>query len=233
MNCVCLPLRALFVIALAAIPPAVMGQSGRLNDTGQTSCYTGPDCKQTQEDGRYGRDAAQAAGKLPAKKGGGAAGFDFSCVRWNGAVVNAASCTTTLVANTGASATSTPATDWACTRDNVTDLVWSLQSQTASWDAASADGYADAGHNASSRCGYGSGWRLPTRRELLSIVHHGAESPAIDSSYFPFTEEDYYWSSDSYAPNAAYAWYVDFELASSYVAGKTYSFQLRLVRSAN
>jgi hypothetical protein len=66
-------------------------------------------------------------------------------------------------------------------------------------------------------CG-GTGWRLPTRRELLSIVHYGVDSPAIDAGFFPNTTIYRYWSSNLYlltdpifmpAPPAA-AWSIDF-----------------------
>ncbi len=33
-----------------------------------------------------------------------------------------------------------------------------------------------------------SGWRLPTRRELFSIVDYGAYDPPIDLNYFPNTD---------------------------------------------
>ena len=55
-----------------------------------------------------------------------------------------------------------------------------------------------------SRCGIASGWRLPTRRELLSTVHHGTSHPA---STPPNTQNAPYWSSDVQGTNA---WAVDF-----------------------
>ena len=88
-----------------------------------------------------------------------------------------------------------------CVADRVTGLVWSAATlPTQSW--------ADAASSAASTtdCGFTTGWRLPTRRELLSIVHHGAASPAIAAA-FPATQSAPYWSSDSAAANA---WAVDF-----------------------
>jgi hypothetical protein len=133
--------------------------------------------------------AAQAAG-VPAKTGGGAAGFDFTRICWNGAAEGTTTgpntCTGTLVANTTGTASATPATDWACTQDNVTGLVWSLQTQTANWNTASDASYPDIGHNTPSRCDYSTGWRLPTTRELLSIVHHGLSSgPMVEPPTSP------------------------------------------------
>lgn len=216
------------------------GPSGLLNDTGQTQCDNGSNvlgvCNATttgdtstlpRQDGRFGRDAASSV-----KVGGGAAGFDFSKVCFNGAVQGSGTCTGALVANTSATATGTPSTDWACTKDNVTNLIWSLQTQSATWNAASAGTYPDAGHNGASRCGFNTGWRLPTRRELLSIVHRGLVLPhMIDANYFPGTIGDWYWTSDTYAPNPSGAWTVYFGYGNSYAGNKTYTGYVRLVRS--
>jgi hypothetical protein len=222
----------------------VQAQTGRLNDTGQTVCYdgsnapvlctaasTGNASALPHQDGRYGRDAAKTSGALPTKTGGGAAGFDFSCVLWNGSVVNGSNCTAGLVANTTGTASGTPSTDWACTLDNVTGLVWSLQTQTATWDAATGASYPDAGHNSASRCGYSTGWRLPTTRELLSIVHHGLSAgPMVDATYLP-TPGNLYWSRDTYVPNPVYAWIVIFGNGDTDTRSKASANTVRLVRS--
>lgn len=221
-------------LALLAAPGAqAAGPTGRLNDTGQTMCHTGglqAPCTLSnsdavsdypRQDGRFGRDVA---GK--AKTGGGAAGFDFSCVLWNGTVVNSPTCYASLAPNTSAARASNAASDWACTKDNQTNLIWSMQTVGApvapdtiggiSWNdsASTASGSPIASHNASARCGFSSGWRLPTRRELLSIVHHGAINPAIDSNYFPQTRGDrssHYWTSDlAIYANPPAAWLIQF-----------------------
>jgi hypothetical protein len=240
--------RLYFVLgALLAATCAATGahaQTGRLNDTGQTSCYNASDVAvacdaatagnagtRPRQDGRFGRDAAGAA---LAKTGGGAAGFDFSCVLWNGTVINGANCTTGLVANTTGTASGTPATDWACTKDNTTGLVWSLQTQTASWNTATGATYANTGHNTPSRCGYATGWRLPTTRELLGIVHNGLSTYAtamVDVAYFPSTQADWYWTADTYAPNPASAWIVYFSYGGANAYDKTGNGFVRLVRS--
>lgn len=231
------------VLALAAAPAAA--QTAPLNDTGQTQCFdgsnmvacsaanTGDAATHPRQDGRFGRDAQATAGMLT-KVGGGAAGFDFTRICWNGAAegttTGASTCTGALVANTSGTATASPTTDWACTRDNVTGLVWSLQSQTATWNDASAATYPDAGHNSVERCGHAD-WRLPTRRELLSIVHYGQPSgPAIDLGYFPDTASHWYWSSESYSPSTAVAWVVYFAVGLTVAVDRGYSYQIRLVR---
>jgi hypothetical protein len=229
-----------FVIA-GGFSAAQAAPTGYLNDTGQTACYDASnnvaDCATVAADGgaaprqdaRFGRDRAGMA-----KTGGGAAGFDFTKVCWNGDAEGSGTCTGTLVANTGASAGGTASTDWACTKDNHTNLIWSLQTVSGiTWADATAtgDGSPIKAHNDATRCGYNTGWRAPTRRELLSIVHHGASGPAIDGDYFPGTLSDWYWSNDDYAPDPADAWYVSFNNGDTYAGDKTGNGHVRLVRS--
>jgi hypothetical protein len=226
------PFLALAVTALLLTSFArAAGPTGLLNDTGQTQCDDGSSvlaaCTTANagntapmpgQDGRFGRDVAS-----PAKVGGGAAGFDYTKVCMDGTL----NCTG--AANTGA----TPAaSDWACTKDNVTNLVWSLQIQIATWNAATVSTYPDAGHNSASRCGFSTGWRLPTQRELLSIVHRGPTAgPLVDVNYFPATGNGPYWTSDSYARNSLAAWYVDFVFGYTNVTAKTDLGYVRLVRA--
>ena len=107
-----------FALALAAALCAPLAQAqptGRLNDTGQALCYdgatlvactsanTGDGATYPRQDGRFGRDRAGMA-----KVGGGAAGFDFTRLCWSGDAEGSGTCTGTLVANTGASASAMP-----------------------------------------------------------------------------------------------------------------------------
>lgn len=212
----------LLALLLAAnLPAHAAGPTGLLNDTGQSLCDNGANilvaCSASnsndaatypRQDGRFGRDAAQTAGVL-VKIGAGAAGFDYTKVCFNGNPEGSGTCTGTLIANTTATATGTPSTDWACTRDNVTNLIWSLESGLGIWTSYASTAYPSA-MNTANRCGYNTGWRLPTRRELLSIVNNGAANLAIDVAYFPGTFSNRYWSSDLYALDADQVWFVDF-----------------------
>ncbi len=54
-----------------------------------------------------------------------------------------------------------------------------------------------------------SDWRLPNKKELLSIVDYGTYHPAI-SSVFEKTTSYGYWSSTTYASYTNLAWGVDF-----------------------
>ena len=209
----------------AAPPPA---STDSLNDTGIDWCGDGANnydvgdaaFKQQQcdavanagypgQDGHYGRDAAARAGTLE-KVGAGAAGFDYTKIANNGSELPASA---TLGSGPN---------DWACTRDNVTGLIWEVkvdnpshmrhQGHTYTWyDPNSPDG--DPGTpnrgictgsncdttgfvqavNAQGLCGV-SDWGMPTRRELQEIVDYGGHSPAIDTGYFPNTPSHWFWS---------------------------------------
>jgi Protein of unknown function (DUF1566) len=204
------------------------GPTGFLNDTGQTQCgndtmmvactaaVTGDAGTHKRQDGRFGRDPA-----APAKVGGGSAGFDFTKVCMDG----------TLNCGTMADAGATPAsTAWACTKDNITNLIWSLHSGSGNWTTYARTTLPAARNMGAGRCG-GTGWRLPTRRELLSIVDFSGVSPSIDSANFPMTQVNLYWATDPYQPDPAFAWVVYFYDGYSYPYGTSNTNFVRLVRS--
>ncbi|MBB6558848.1 hypothetical protein HNP48_001512 [Acidovorax soli] len=209
------PRRALAALGCAAAGMAPFTSfSADLNDTGLGQCFdaSGPvACTQAnvgdsalhpRQDARFGRDAQAAAGSL-VKIGGGAAGFDFTALDTTGQPVAPGA--------------------HVCVRDNVTGLVWSTETLASTFTAAGA---AAAGY---SRCSQWQGWRLPTRRELLSIVHNGAAQPAIDAAYFPATVPGGYWSGDVYGLDTARAWAVDFADGASLAPAQSASNALRLV----
>lgn len=222
--------------AFAVVVPS--GPTGLLNDTGQTQCdngnnvmaactvsNTGDAATYKRQDGRFGRDPA-----APPKFGGGVAGFDFTKVCFNGDLQGAGTCTGTLAANTTDTATGTPTTDWACTKDNVTNLIWSLQSGNGDWTTYARTTLPNT-TNTANRCGFNTGWRLPTRRELLSIALNDGSNPAIDASYFPNTTSSFYWTSDEYALAPSNAWVVSFANGTTNSNGKASASFVRLVRS--
>ncbi len=223
-------------------PVVLAAPTGFLNDTGQTSCFDASNnavaCSSSgvgsdggvnpRQDARFGRDAKAAAGTLT-KVGGGAAGFDFSKMCWNGDIEGSGTCTGTLVANTTGTASGTASTDWACTKDNVTNLIWSLASGSGDWTYATST-YPTA-MNTAERCGFTTGWRAPTRRELFTIMHRGTGNPAIDSNYFPATQSNSYWSSDVYAGNPTDAFWVEFWDGMTIPTSKSNTLYIRLVRS--
>jgi hypothetical protein len=210
-------------------------------------------CVGSGDDGQYGRDPAFAAGQF-AKTGAGAAGFDFTKIANNG---------TTLASGTALGANPT---DWACTRDNVTGLMWEVKTTSGlrsnanaytwySTDSATNGGNAGglgtdtcggtlsaysnqcnttnfaAAVNAVTLCGH-SDWRMPTRRELRTLVFYaGAGTPSIDATYFPNTNASSFWSGSSYIQDPANAWLVFFGTNSVFdAASKAVTFYVRLVR---
>lgn len=201
-----------------------------LNDTGITQCTngsaivacdtasTGDASAHPRQDGRFGRDPA-----APVKVGGGAAGFDFTKVCMDG-TLNCVSAADTTESPASASA-------WACTKDNVTNLVWSLHSGAGDWTTYAGSTLPTA-YNAQGRCGYNTGWRLPTVPELFSIVNYSRRAPSIDVAYFPGTRATFYWTSQTFKLDAAGAWWVGFAEGDSSVFGMATTNAVRLVRSA-
>jgi hypothetical protein len=261
---------ALFNTAALAFSLTSQAQIRPLNDTGQPLCYdaanaavpcsaavSGDAGVNPRQDGRYGRDAAAAAGQLT-KIGAGDAGFDFTKISNNGSVLPASA-----VLGSGP-------TDWACTRDNVTGLMWEvkttsgLRSSFHAYTWYSADGTNNGGDagglgsntcagtlsatpynnqcntqnfasavNAISLCGH-SDWRLPRHKELRSIVHLGRTNPSLDEHYFPdFPEPDLVrqWTATTSSQFASYALIVAPRLGQSSALRKEFgNGSIRLVR---
>ncbi|MDW7605004.1 MAG: DUF1566 domain-containing protein [Candidatus Nitrotoga sp.] len=74
-------------------------------------------------------------------------------------------------------------------------------------------------------------WRLPTVKELSSIVDANFTNPAIDTHIFPGTSTTPFWSASPVDGNPSKAWYVMFYggFMNTYVCGG--KLQVRLVRS--
>ncbi len=83
--------------------------------------------------------------------------------------------------------------------------------------------------NAAGWCG-ATDWRMPTVKELESIVNYGRYSPAIDTGYFPNAVSSYVWSGSPYAYNSDYAWDVYFNDGFSGADYRNHSRAVRLVR---
>ncbi len=85
--------------------------------------------------------------------------------------------------------------------------------------------------NGAGLCGAGD-WRLPTGKELQSLIHYGAGTgPYIDSAWFPRTQPGLYWSGVNYASNNTAAWVVDFGQGNLYGDYKGDARYVRLVRN--
>ncbi|WP_339136252.1 MAG: DUF1566 domain-containing protein [Candidatus Electrothrix sp. GW3-4] len=88
--------------------------------------------------------------------------------------------------------------------------------------------------NATNLCG-ASDWRMPTIKELKSLVHYGRVNPAIDVAYFPnlVAVSFLFWSDSLNASNLNQAWLLHFYYGLSDVDSTSYSYEVRLVRRAN
>lgn len=239
-----------------------------LPDTGQALCDSGTNtlvpctvvnsndaATYPRQDGRFGRDAKSTAGTLT-KVGAGAAGFDYTKLANNGSDLAAGA------------PLGTGATNWACTRDNVTGLTWEVKTagatselrnynHTYTWystDTATNGGNAGstggntcnstlaggqcntqayvAAVNAAALCGY-TDWRLPTIRELATIVNRGTSNPSIDVTYFPHTQVWSFWSASSSARDSAKALLISFVDGWYQPFVKTSNGYARLVRGGH
>jgi hypothetical protein len=98
--------------------------------------------------------------------------------------------------------------------DNWTGLTWQRQQ--------AGKNYADAGTYCSQ---LGNGFRLPTTKELLSLIDPTAYSPAIDRNAFPNTSSDRFWSSDWVYNSCCQIYCVDFDEGAVSTVGYDYNGQ--------
>lgn len=230
----------------------------RINDTGITRCANADDnylnCSQDgfpNQDAEHGRDALAQAGELE-KIGAGAAGFDYTKICNSGEAAGEGDCPANPALGDGAN-------DWACTRDNVTDLIWEvkttsgLRSKDNTYTWYNADSNTNGGHagtqnggsctgsdcdtqefvqavNAAGLCG-ATDWRMPNIFELKGILYIGIGSK-IDLDYFPNNKSSSsYLSSSPYANFKYEALSVYFAFGNSNIINKKIDKYVRLVHS--
>jgi hypothetical protein len=122
--------------------------------------------------------------------------------------------------------------------DNNTGLMWQKQDDGNTYNWYQASGTYSATYTSSQdvcgslNLGGYSDWRLPTKKELMSILNYGIPypGPTIDP-VFSNTKSSHYWSSTpcAYYPNLA--WFVDF--SHGYVNDdfyKSHHYYVRCVR---
>jgi len=205
-----------------------------------------------RQDCRYGRDPAANAGQLM-KLGGGAKGFDYSKVANNGTNLGAAPAATlgTAPGDWACTLDNITGLTWEIKTSGSTTAELRSMNSTYTWyssNAATNGGNAGtvsggicqtagtcdtekfiAAVNAMALCGY-TDWRMPSKRELETLVHAGALNPSIDTTYFPNTPLSVFWSGSTYAGNPSGAWTVYFNLGFAFLDGKSTALSVRLLR---
>jgi hypothetical protein len=82
-------------------------------------------------------------------------------------------------------------------RDSITGLTWQQSISSSPCGVAGAGCYwtqAEAYCSGLSYGGFSAGWRLPTVKELASLVDVSTHNPAIDQHYFPGTPSAWFWT---------------------------------------
>ena len=75
----------------------------------------------------------------------------------------------------------------------------------------------------------GKTWRLPSIKELATIVDSTVATPSIESAFFPSTDSNDYWSSSTTASGNTGAWTVGFNEGNISWNGKTANNRVRCV----
>jgi hypothetical protein len=104
-------------------------------------------------------------------------------------------------------------------RDTLTNLVWQRQASAATMTWTAAKTYcADAGR------------RLPTVKELFSLVDLTVAQPHIDQKAFPNTPAEPFWTSSPRAGYCDAGWSVDFHDGLWFVNHESITYRVRCVR---
>lgn len=108
--------------------------------------------------------------------------------------------------------------------DTKTNLTWQRNAPAAGYDWAAATTYCQ-----NLNLG-GTGWRLPRVKELQSLVDVSRYGPAIDTTAFPGTPSNWFWSSSPVAVTTSLAWVVVFSNGFTSTGNLASTSQVRCVR---
>ncbi|MFA5117506.1 MAG: DUF1566 domain-containing protein [Candidatus Omnitrophota bacterium] len=125
-------------------------------------------------------------------------------------------------------------------RDNNTGLIWEVKSPKKndinycedrySWKDAAGRFIKELNKK---KYGGFSDWRLPNKDELRSIIDYGLTNPAVDTSYFPNTKSDLYWTAVTYNMQKPFVWGIFFGLGSGICYAPSSERYARAVRGGN
>jgi hypothetical protein len=120
----------------------------------------------------------------------------------------------------------------AVVRHEATGLEWRRCPEGMTWSGSSCGGSATTmtWQEALQHADGVSGWRLPNKKELRSIVEQCRVGPAINQQAFPNTPSSDFWSASPYAGASDRAWGVNFDTGNGYGSYKSYNYRVRLVR---
>lgn len=225
---------AAFAVVIAA---AHAGVAGNLNDTGQARCYDSDGnvrpCATVPaaDDARYGRDAAAAAGRLP-KRGRGMGGFDFTKIANDGGEVQPDVALGTGPREWACTHDNLTGLTWEVKTSDRSDLRYgghqygwyntnplengghpgnpSSPACFPTIPLCNTQAFIDA-VNRTRLCNF-TDWRLPTPRELRSIITYAdaGMQVSVDPAFFPNTRVGRaHWTAYTYAPDPRAAWVVE------------------------
>ena len=110
-------------------------------------------------------------------------------------------------------------------RDTATGLIWqrTLSSTTYSWD--------DAKTYCQELPLDGKRWRLPSIKELLTLIDPTQRMPAIDPTAFPQTPSEQFWTSTPEQASDGYSkWRLDFSYGSTSAMAPEAAYRVRCVQ---
>lgn len=121
--------------------------------------------------------------------------------------------------------------------DTRTGLMWKACAEGQSWNGSACYGTA-TGHTWAEALELAEesvfadydDWRLPSIKELMSLVETCRYNPAINHTVFPSTLSSEFWSSSPYTNNSQEAWYVRFSAGQAQIEYRGYDNNVRLVR---